>query len=80
MNDKGLQIAILFRYGTGRAADTAGLNLGAVGVATNKRDGKIPAGENEEVTGGDGLEGKLAFRQRKIVFGVLLLCVTLIPH
>lgn len=58
-------IAVWFRYGTGRAADTAGLNLGAVGIATNKRNGKIPAGENEEVIGGEGLEGMYVTQQGK---------------
>jgi len=44
-------------YGTGRAADTFGLNLEAVGIKANPRSGKIPTDDCEAVAGSPGSDG-----------------------
>ena len=45
---------LLRRYGTGRAADTSGLNLSAVDVTPNARSGKIATDKGEAVLLGEG--------------------------
>jgi hypothetical protein len=53
------------RYGTGRSADTLGLNLAAVGARTNPHSGKIPTDDNEAVQG-EGTEGASVSRSSSL--------------
>jgi hypothetical protein len=45
------------RYGTGRGADTSGLNLAAVGIKPNPRSGKIATDDEDAVAGAEGAQG-----------------------
>jgi hypothetical protein len=54
-------------YGTGRGADTAGLNLGAVGITPNSRSGKIATDDEDAVANAEGAKGARLAHERPCI-------------